>query len=83
MTRVSVNRGDAGYSQFCVAQAHGKKVFVFLDGKEVRDCVTADDERGFVVRCVLDDRGNVQADPVDPDTIWQERVMGNVEIRFE
>lgn len=80
--RVSANKDDAGYSQFNVAMEHGKPVRIFLDGVEVKKCVTADDEHGFVIRHVLDGDGNVQIDPIDKTKVWEERVTGKVEIRF-
>lgn len=83
MTRVSANKADPGYPQWKVAIEHGKTVRVFLDGVEVKDCTTADDVNGFVVRAVLDDAGRFQVDPVDPNQVWEETVTGKVEIRFE
>jgi hypothetical protein len=80
--RVSANENDPGYANFAMATANGKKVSVFLDGEEIRSCVTADDELGFVVRMVLDDKGLCQIDPIETDQAWTERVTGVVEIRF-
>jgi hypothetical protein len=81
--RVSTDKDDEGYRQFVAAQANGKTIRVFLGGAEVLKCITADDELGFVVRNVVDASGNSQLDPIDPTHIWTERVLGNVEIKFE
>ena len=81
--RISRNKDDAGYPQFCVAQANGKKIFAFLDDVKVNECIVADEELGFVERCVLDLNGHIQVDPVDANLIWTERVPGRVEVKFE
>lgn len=80
--RVSSNTDDPGYQQFMVARENGKTVRAFLDGVDVKGCTTADEERGFVIRCVLDSDGKAQIDPSNPEVLWEERVEGHVEIRF-
>ena len=80
--RVSADKTDDGYRYFAMLKANGKDVFVFLDGVEVKNCVTADDERGFVIRYVPDEHGDVQIDPVDNNRIWEERLTGVVEIKI-
>lgn len=83
MTRVSCNRDDPGYSQYTAAKSNNKNIIVLLDGAEVHYCSVADDELGFVVRCVLDENGRIQVDPNDSGRIWEERLTGEVEIKFE
>ncbi|MDF1599722.1 hypothetical protein PZ895_08020 [Mesorhizobium sp. YIM 152430] len=80
--RVSSNPDDPGYRQFMVAIENGKAVHPFLDGVEVKGCTTADEEKGFVIRCVLDSDGKAQIDPNDPERVWEERVEGRVEIKI-
>lgn len=80
--RISSYKDDPGYRQFMVAHGHGKTVRVYLDGEEVKKCTVADDEKGFVKRCLLDADGRFQVDPKDPEMIWEERVEGEVRIEF-
>jgi hypothetical protein len=82
MTRVSSEKNDPGYAQLCAAAANGKRTQVFLNGKEISYCITADEEQGFVVRCVLNRFGKIQLNPVDKSRVWTERVVGKVEVRF-
>jgi hypothetical protein len=83
MTRISCDKDDPSYWRFCEAQADGKKVLIFLNGVEVSHCLMADEELGFVVRCVLDGSGNIQIDPANPYRISVERVTGAVEIKLQ
>jgi hypothetical protein len=78
--RVSCYKDDPGYHQFMVARENGKTVRVYLNGDEVQKCTVADEESGFVKRCVLDTDGKFQIDPNDPEAIWEERVEGDVRI---
>lgn len=78
--RISADRTDAGYSMFCAVLAEGKKVYVFLNEKEQQECITADDEAGFVLRLKLDNEGNPQVDPNDSNRVWSEKVLGDVRI---
>jgi hypothetical protein len=50
--RVSVIEGDRGYDPTAAASWR-----VFLDGKQLRNCVTADEELGEVLCEVWDERG--------------------------
>lgn len=80
--RVSSNPDDIGHRQFMVARENGKTVRAYLDGVEVQECTVADEERGFVIRNVLDSEGRAQIDPSNPEMIWEERVAGRVEIKI-
>lgn len=51
---------------------------VFLDGKEIKDAIIADEEKGYIVRHRRDAQGNFI---VVDDEIKTERIMGHVEIR--
>lgn len=62
--------------------SHGKNISVYLDGAEIEDCLTVDDELGFVVCAVRDEAGDLQIDPDFPTNIWQVKRTGKVEIRF-
>jgi hypothetical protein len=74
--------GDPGYELLQAAFLAGKHCFVFLDGAEVRSCVTADEEEGFVVADVLDEDGLPQISPVNPEEFWTERRDGSVKIEI-
>lgn len=52
--RVSIKPNDSGYAYWCHLRAHGKRVFVKLDGVPQFMCLTADDESGVVVRYLPD-----------------------------
>ena len=43
---------------------------IFVDGKEVKYCTVADEEKGYVIQLVL-----------DGDNVVRERITGKVEIR--
>ncbi|RFC66449.1 hypothetical protein DYI37_03120 [Fulvimarina endophytica] len=58
----------------------GKVADVFLNGEEVKKVEEANEEEGYLVRCVLSENGRVQADPNDRERIWTERLDGNVRI---
>lgn len=77
---ISSNKDDVGYSNFIEARGSGKTVRIYLDGEEVEKCTIADDVEGFVVRAVLDSDGQLQADPRETETVWEERVEGDVRI---
>lgn len=44
--RLSIVKGDPSYKSLTACQAYR----VFIDDVELHDCVTADEERGFVIR---------------------------------
>lgn len=71
--RLSVDAEDPGYSP----AARGATVF--LDGVMVRDCVTADDERGEVIVFKHDADGKPLIDWVN-QCIVKERRRGQVRI---
>lgn len=80
--RVSTDKDDAGFWQFNLLMAAEKQIDVFLDGIHQKHCMTADDECGIVVRCVVDSEGGIQISPDNPNEIWYETVAGKVEIRL-
>lgn len=84
--RISADKNDIGHDNFAFllskARAEKKKIIVYLDGKEIKECVTADEELGFVIYNVLDEKGLPQVDPTDSNCVWQERAKGKVELRL-
>lgn len=82
MRRSSIE-GDAGYLPWCHEHNMGCKHRIFLDEVEQFHVSMADEDEGFIVRCVLDDDGCIQADPSKPDEVWTERIEGEVRIDVE
>lgn len=76
--RVSVIAGDIGQRALAEFSAQGKQVRVLLDGVEQSLCETADEQRGYVVRCVEAVDGSLL---VAGDDIIREIRYGHVEIR--
>lgn len=50
---------------------------VFLDGAEVKNCIEADTDAGYVIRAKLDASGHIFA---DGDEIATERLVGIVTV---
>ena len=76
--RLSVNPEDTvAYGAWRVSI--GKGIRVFLDDVEQTRCTVADDEEGYIVRCVTDDEGNLV---LNGEYIQYERVNGNVRIEI-
>lgn len=71
--RVSVDSSDPGYNP---AYFGGK---VFLEAREVTGVITADDERGEVLRYKLDDLGRTQLTQ-DRKDVQKELLYGHVRI---
>lgn len=72
--RVSAMPDDPGYPAFC----RNRRVIILLDGDPQRLVRTADEERGFLVRLRVDDRGRPIFQGGD---IVEEIILGKVEIR--
>lgn len=71
--RISVDKNDPGYA----AYEADRNVIVLLDGDPQRLVVTADEERGVIVRYKVDDRGR----PVhDGDRMALDVKVGRVQV---
>lgn len=81
---VSTNQDNDGYHCWKSLTDAGKRVFVYLNGEKQQHVSVADDLNGYVRRCVIDDDGNIQIDPSDPERvlIWEETVYGDVRIEI-
>lgn len=78
MPRISILPGDPGYSHMQELRKAGETPRVYLDGKRVEHCITADESRGFVIRTACDAQGN----PGDWRNPLNRRIVrGKVEIR--
>jgi hypothetical protein len=78
--RISSDNDDSGYTVFAEAKHVGQTIRVYLNGEEVRKCAIADDQAGLVKRAVLNEQGQLQVDPNNPEIIWEEVVHGDVKI---
>lgn len=74
--RLSVNKNDPGYSP----KAFGARVFV--DGTEITNCFTADEESGEAFVYIVDDHGRHVFSPLHTD-IETTVIRGKVDIRFD
>lgn len=78
--RLSTDENDPGYIAFEEAQCAGRKIDVFLDGNEIEDVETVDDEEGIVVRFARhDDDGTLKLDET-LENIERETLRGEVRI---
>ena len=71
--RVTVDRRDPAYDP------EHRRAIVFLDGKRVERCITADDEAGLVVVHPVDDAGKIIIDREKDEAVRQE-LRGRVRI---
>lgn len=76
--RLSVDSDDPGAVAFAELQARGKSAVVRLDGQEVVDCFTADEEAGLIVRTKTDADGHLVLTP--GGEIVRETLTGTVSI---
>lgn len=81
--RLSSNSQEpAAYEAYLRAIAERGIPHVYLDGVLQPKCSLADDEKGEIVRCVVDANGRVQVDPNNTEEVWVETVTGRVKITF-
>lgn len=71
--RVTCDRRDPAY-----APEH-RRAIVFLDGKRVERCITADDKEGMVIVHPVDDAGRLLVDREKQELVRQE-LRGRVRI---
>jgi len=75
--RLSCKDDDAGYREYCMARGDGQTIKVFLNGEEQKECITADESEGMVVRLVKTAKGNIAH---DGGNLLEETVYGDVSI---
>jgi hypothetical protein len=73
--RTSVLKDDPGYKNFAFG-----KYNIFLDGRPVRLCITADEEEGFVLVHAVGDDGKPYLNETRTETV-KIRFQGKVEIQ--
>lgn len=71
MRRISVNKDDPGFS----LEPH--RYVVYLNGKRIKDCFTADEEQGYVDCYYRDNAGNFW---INENRIVPMRMWGKVRI---
>ena len=73
--RISADKNDPDYSP--------QRAVVYLDGKKVDRCFSADTDTGEVVCAVVDDKGRFIVLLVDGEpTVATETLRGSVEVVF-
>lgn len=75
--RVSNVEGDVGERLYAELMADGKKIEVYLDDVEQPYCVTADEQRGYVVRFAMAKDGGPL---VSDNRILMETLFGHVRV---
>ena len=78
--RLSSDKDDAGYADWCHLNGDGKDVKIYLDGVLQKETTMADDETGEVRRFVRTVEGNLA---MGHDEFLTETVKGKVEIVIE
>jgi hypothetical protein len=71
--RLSCRENDAGYLSWIGLKKHRAKVRFFLDGVEVKDVITADDEEGFLLVYVYDESGKHQLSSDRTEALTERR----------
>lgn len=80
--RVSTDETDAeAYLALCNIQMRGKVVRVYLDGAEIKHCITADDEKGEVTAYRLLADGTIAIDGSGEFAVV-DVLRGRVEIKI-
>lgn len=77
--RISCEKEDSGYRDYCIANGDGKIVKVWLDGVEQKRCVMADENLGVVKRMVTTPQGNIAHD--NGEFLFEE-IKGFVEVKI-
>jgi hypothetical protein len=77
--RLSSDKDDAGYRDWCILNGDGKVARIFLDGVEQKDATMADDVTGEVRRCIRTPEGNIAVDNIAGEFLM-ETVSGEVKI---
>lgn len=79
--RLSMEETDPGYSKMIEIGGPSTKISVWLDGAKQEGCVTADEEAGFVLKCVRSDDGKPAFDKLKGEFLL-ESVTGEVKIDY-
>lgn len=78
--RVSTDKSDPGYPLFMRTQQEGVLLKVYLDGQEIDEVETADEEEGVLVRYCTGENGELLLTP-SREEIERETLQGRVEVR--
>jgi len=80
--RFSVEKGDPGFAAYRALGPSRRKVRVFVDGVEQKECVTADTKRGVAVIHQRDAAGWLAINR-RRDRLKLQQVFGRVEFTFD
>lgn len=80
--RISCNPEHAGYRAWCQANGDRCRVRVYLNGKEVKHCSTADETLGMIVKGVETSEGNIAVDRIRGEYL-EETLYGDVRVVIE
>jgi hypothetical protein len=72
--RISVKMTDPSYETYVAIKRSDLTISITLDGKEVRDVMIADEEKGYIERFIRDEKGK----PVRSDGMWVAQVFCGV-----
>lgn len=75
--RLSCRKDDSGYLEYGLAIGAGKNIKIYLNGKEQKYAITADESEGMVCRFVTTDGENFAH---DGENVLEETVYGDVTI---
>lgn len=78
--RLSADQDDPGFYPWCVLRNRDGYPSVWVDGVEVHDVITVDDDVGLVVRYRRDAKGHFVLDGED---IAREELRGDVLIQIK
>lgn len=78
--RISVSPNDPGRAAYDEMREAGKTMKVYLDGNEVFDVITADEEQGYVISNRTNPNGTLFMDP--EGSLVQDVERGNVEVKL-
>lgn len=63
------------------ALTHPDSVRVFVDGVEIKYAVELDTDEGWVDHYPVDDKGEIQIDPENPNEVLMKRITGKVTVQ--
>lgn len=79
MPRYSCEHTDPGWSNY--HRQRMKSVRILLDGKDVTEVITADEEQGYILRHKTDDNGHILIN-FDAQETLKEELHGKVKVKF-
>lgn len=78
-TRISVEKDDPGYRNYCIANGDCMIGVVYLNGEKMKHCVTADESIGMVKVPVMTSKGNIAH--ADGEILYEQK-FGSVRVEL-